>query len=156
MGRESKDVIETGEIIYTTFTDHSKNCRIHYTQTYDHSHTLDTTVYGLYTSPERPTGRTNDPINNQDAYMQLRGAYMHLTRSDRLHSIILPDTQFYHIIHLPISTPETTRMLVDRNPRAYIMQMSQLPIEHRTFLFLSTRSLAMPIVISHSTSTIIH
>ena len=128
-------VIETGEVIYTTFTDHSKNRRIHYTQTYNHSHTLDTTVYGLYTSPERPTDRTNDPINNQDAYMQLRSAYMHLTRSDRLHSIILPDTQWYHFIHLPIPTPETTRTLVDRNPCAYIMRMPQLPIEHRSFLF---------------------
>ena len=37
-------VIETGEVIYTTFTDHSKNRRTHYTQTYDHSHTLDTAV----------------------------------------------------------------------------------------------------------------
>ena len=144
----------TGEVIYTTFTDHSKNRRIHHTQTYDHSHTLDTTVHSLYTSPECPTSRTNDPIDNWDTYIQLRGAYMRLTRSDRLHSIILPDTQWYHIAHLPISTPETTCMLVDRNPRAYIMRVSQLPIEHRSFLFLSTRSLTMPVVSSHSTSMI--
>ena len=47
-------------------------------------------------------------------------------------------------------------MLVDRNPHAYIMRVSQLPIEHRPFLFLSTRSLAMPVVSSYSTSTIIY
>ena len=128
-------VIETGEVIYTTFTDHSKNRWTHYTQTYDHSHMLDTTVYSLYTSPEHPTSRTNDPIDNRDTYIQLRGAYMPLTRLDQLHSIILPDTQWYHIIHLPIPTPETTRTLVDRNPRAYIMRMPQLPIEHRSFPF---------------------
>ena len=149
-------VIETGEVIYTTFTDHSKNRRTHYTQTYDHSHTLDTTVYSLYTSPERPTSRTNDLIDNRDAYIQLRGAYMHLTQSDQLHSIISPDTQWYHTAHLPISTPEMTRMLVNQNPHAYIMRVSQLPIEHQPFLFLSTRSLAMPVVSSHSTSMIIY
>ena len=112
-----------------------KNCQIHYTQTYKHSYTLDTTIYSLYTSPEHPTSRTNDPIDDWDAYIQLWGAYIHLTQSDQHHSIISPDTQWYHTAHLPISTPEMTCTLVDRNPCAYIMQMSQLSIEHRPFLF---------------------
>ena len=111
-----------------------KNCRIRCTQTYNHSCTSDTTIHGLFTSPERSTSRTNDPIDNWDTYTQLRGAYMHLTWSDQHHSIISPDTQWYHTAHLPISTLETTRTSVDWNPCAYIMRISQLPIEHRPFL----------------------
>ena len=111
-----------------------KNRRIRCTQTYDHSCTSDMTIHSLYTSPERSTSRTNDPIDDRDAYIQLRGPYMHLTRSDQHHSTISPDTQWYHTAHLPISIPETTHTFVNRNPHAYIMQTFQLPIEHQPFL----------------------
>ena len=112
-----------------------KNHRIRCTQTYDHLCTSDTAIHSLYTSPEHSTSRTNDPIDNRDAYIQLRGAYMHLTRLDRHHSIISPNTQWYHTAHLPISTPEMTHTSVDWNPHAYIMRIFQLPIEHRPFLW---------------------
>ena len=72
----------------------------------------------------------NDPIDDRGAYTQLQGAYSHFTQPDQHYTTISPDTQWYHTAHLPISTPEMTRTFVDQNPRAYVMQMSQLPIEH--------------------------
>ena len=112
-----------------------KNCWIHYTQTYDHSHTLDTTVYSLYTSPERPTSRTNDPIDDWDAYIQLGDAYTHFIQPEWHYTITSLDTQWYHIAHLPSSILAMTRMLVNWNPHTYIMRTSQLPIEHRPFIY---------------------
>ena len=128
-------VIETGEVIYNTITDYSKNCPIRYTQTYNRLCTSDTMKHIQYTSPECSTTQMNDPIDNQGVYIQLRGAYTHFTQSDRHYTTISLDTQWYHTAHLPIYTPETTHTPVNRNPCAYIMWISQLPVEHRPFLY---------------------
>ena len=76
-----------------------KNRPIHHTQTYNSLCTSDITKYIQYTSPERSTTRTNDPVDDRDTYIQLGDAYIHFTQPDQHYTITSPDTQWYHTSH---------------------------------------------------------
>ena len=128
-------VIETGEVIYITITDHSKTAgSVAHRHTIICAHRIQQNMLNTL-PPNAPQPERTNPIDDRGTYIQLRGAYTHLTQSDQHHSTISPDSQWYHTAHLPISTPETKCTLVDQNPRAYTMRISQLPIEHRPFLY---------------------
>ena len=79
-----------------------KNCPIPHTQAHKPLYTLDTMKYTQYILPECSTAQTNDLVDNQDTYIQLGDTYIHFIQPDQHYTIISPDTQWYHTMHLPI------------------------------------------------------
>ena len=89
-------VIETSEVIHNIITDHSKTA---WSVTHRHTTACARWIqqkHTQYTSPECSTTWTNEPINDQGAYIQLRGAYSHFTQPDWHYTTISLDTQWYH------------------------------------------------------------
>ena len=122
-------VIEIGEVIYHTITDHSKTTRSH---TYRHTTSCACRIQQntCNTLPPNAPQLERTTQSTIKTHISSKGTHT-LTLFNRTNTtIILPDTQWYHTTHLPISILAMTHTLIDWNPHAYIMWTSHLPIEH--------------------------
>ena len=127
-------VIETGEVIYITITDHSKTAG---SITHRHTTTLTRWIqqYMLYTLPPNAPQTERTTRSTIEAHTSSSGAHI-LTLFDWIKTTLL-----YHWIPNGI-TPHTYLFPFQRQHvrlsigiHVHIMQTSQLPIEHRPFLY---------------------